>query len=122
MKWFINPLKKFADFKGRESRQAFWLFILFYNLIYIAVSVADAILGTYSPESGMGMFSATYILVMLIPSLAITTRRLHDVGKSGWFQLLWLIPIVGWLVLLYFLVLPGQPEENQYGPVPQDDE
>ena len=122
MKWFINPLRKFADFKGRESRQAFWLFILFSELIYIALAMSDAILATYSPEMGIGLNSAIFALVMLIPSLAITTRRLHDVGKSGWYQLLWLIPIVGWAILLYLLVQPSQPEENQYGPVPQDDE
>ena len=99
-------LTKYADFNGRAARPEFWWFML-------AQFVVGVILNMVSPMLG-GLFS----LAMLVPSLAAGSRRLHDIGKSGWLQLLALIPLVGWAILIYWDVQPGDAAANQYGPPP----
>ena|SRR5438105_8783651 len=93
---------KYADFNGRAVRPEFWWFALFQ---FVVVIVLDMI---YQPLGGLAS------LAMLLPGLAVAARRLHDIGKSGWFLLLLLIPIIGWLVLLYFYCQPSGPA-NAYG-------
>jgi uncharacterized membrane protein YhaH (DUF805 family) len=100
-------LTKYADFNGRAARPEFWWFIA-------AQFLAGLILNMVLPMLGM-LFS----LAVLLPTLAAGSRRLHDIGKSGWLQLLGLIPVIGWLILIYWGAQPGQPESNQYGPPPQ---
>ena len=100
-------LTKYADFNGRAARPEFWWFML-------AQFVVGVILNMVSPMLG-GLFS----LAMLAPSLAAGSRRLHDIGKSGWLQLLALIPLVGWAILIYWDAQPGDPAANQYGPPPE---
>ncbi len=100
--------QKYADFNGRAKRPEYWWFALFCFIVSMALGiVGDTI-------------SLAFSLVTLLPSLAVGTRRLHDINKSGWFQLLWLIPILGWLVLIYFLVQEGSTETNQYGDAPAE--
>ena len=99
-------LTKYADFNGRAARPEFWWFVL-------AQFVVCLILNMVSPKLG-GLFS----LAMLVPSLAAGSRRLHDIGKTGWLQLLGLIPVVGWIILIYWAAQPGEPAANQYGPPP----
>lgn len=98
--------QKYADFNGRAKRPEYWWFALFLFL-------ASMVLGVVSD-----MLSIVFSLATLLPSLAAGTRRLHDINKSGWFQLLWLIPILGWIVLIYFLVQEGETQANQYGEPP----
>ena len=100
-------LTKYADFKGRAARPEFWWFIA-------AQFVVGLILNMVLPMLGM-LFS----LAVLLPTLAAGSRRLHDIGKSGWLQLLGLIPVIGWLILIYWGAQPGQPESNQYGSPPR---
>jgi uncharacterized membrane protein YhaH (DUF805 family) len=100
-------LTKYADFNGRAARPEFWWFML-------AQFVVGMILNLVSPMLG-GLFS----LAMLVPSLAAGSRRLHDIGKTGWLQLLALIPLVGWVILIYWAAQPGDAAANQYGPPPQ---
>jgi uncharacterized membrane protein YhaH (DUF805 family) len=95
-------LNKYADFKGRAARPEFWWFAL-------ATFVVSAVLNRVVP-----MLGALFSLAVLLPSLAVGARRLHDIGKSGWFLLLLLIPVIGWLVLLYFYVQPSGPS-NEFG-------
>jgi uncharacterized membrane protein YhaH (DUF805 family) len=99
----ITCFNKYVEFKGRAARPEFWWFALFQ---FVVVVVLDAI---YRPIGGLAS------LAMLLPGLAVAARRLHDIGKSGWFLLLLLIPVIGWLVLLYFYCQPGQPAANEYG-------
>ncbi len=99
-------LTKYADFNGRAARPEFWWFVL-------AQIVVSLILNTVLPLLG-GLFS----LAAIIPSLAVGSRRLHDIGKSGWLQLLGLIPIVGWIILIYWAAQPGDVSANQYGAPP----
>lgn len=103
----MTCLTKYADFNGRAARPEFWWFML-------AQFLGSIILGMVS-QTLSGVFS----LVMLVPSLAVGSRRLHDLGKTGWLQLLAFIPIVGWLLLIYWDAQPGEPAANQYGPPPE---
>lgn len=76
-------------------------------------------MGSFNPEAGIGLLGGIYTLAVLIPGLAVTIRRLHDTGRSGWWFLIILIPILGPIVLLVFMVLDSQPTDNNYGPNPK---
>lgn len=102
-------LTKYADFNGRAARPEFWWFVLAQIVVGFILNMVLPILG--------GLFS----LAMLLPSLAAGARRLHDIGKSGWLQLLGIIPIIGWILLIYWASQPGQPGANQYGHPPSGD-
>jgi uncharacterized membrane protein YhaH (DUF805 family) len=95
---------KYADFEGRGSRSEYWWFMLFIVLVGMGASIVS--------ESVAGVF----YLATLLPSISAAARRLHDTNRSGWLQLLALIPIVGWLIVLYFLV-QGPREPNRFGPL-----
>lgn len=118
MEWYISALKKYAEFSGRSRRKEYWLFILFNFVISFVLSLVDAAMGTFDAEAGLGVFSGIYSLAVLIPSVAVTVRRLHDIGKSGWWVLVVFIPVIGWLVILIFACLNSAPD-NQYGPNPK---
>ena len=112
MDHYINALQKYADFSGRARRKEYWQFILFYIIFALAFAALDFALGL------PGMLLNIYCLAMIIPTLSCAARRLHDTGRSGWWQLLSLIPLIGGLVLLVFLVLDGE-SENGYGENPK---
>ena len=119
MNWYLKVLKQYADFKGRARRKEYWMFALF-NIIFLIVAITlDNILGTAIEGVGYGLFYFLYILAVLIPSLAVAVRRLHDVGKSGWMILIGLIPVIGAIWLLVLCVTDSQPGENQYGANPK---
>ena len=96
MRWYLEVMSKYAQFEGRAHRTEFWLFMLVSVSISIVLSIADAILGTRNDY--FGLLSGIYGLAVLVPSLAVGARRLHDTGRSGWWQLIGLIPIVGLIV------------------------
>jgi len=125
-RYFIDTLKyRYAQFSGRASRSEFWYFMLFYFLIdivlvFIDLLVVDPMFGITPDQAGQGgLLEIIFALAMLIPSIALAVRRLHDIGKSGWWYLIGFIPLVGALVLLYFFVLDSQPGSNRYGPNPK---
>ncbi len=109
--FFTRVFSQYTDFTGRDSREQYWMFILFYMIIYIGLTVVDSIL------TG-GLLGMLFSLALLIPSIAIATRRLHDIGKSGWWQIIVLIPLIGLIVLIVWLATPGVKEANQYGESP----
>ncbi len=119
MNWYLAVLKKYAVFSGRARRKEYWYFFLFNLLITIAFLAIDMVAGLYNSEIGLGILSGIYTLAVLIPSLAVTVRRLHDTNRSGWWILIGLIPLVGAIVLLVFMVQDSQVEQNQYGPNPK---
>jgi uncharacterized membrane protein YhaH (DUF805 family) len=119
MNWYLEVLKKYAVFSGRARRKEYWMFFLFNLIITVVLALIDSLMGTFSPQAGLGLLSGLYSLAVLIPSIAVTVRRLHDTGRSGWWILIGLIPIIGGIVLLIFMVLDSQPGENQYGPNPK---
>jgi uncharacterized membrane protein YhaH (DUF805 family) len=105
MHWFLDPIQKhYADFDGRIGRQEFWMFVLFCFGINVVLEVI-----------GIELLSFVVSLALLVPSLAMGARRLHDTGKSGWWQLLWLIPVIGWIIIIVFWATDTIPAENQYG-------
>jgi uncharacterized membrane protein YhaH (DUF805 family) len=119
MNWYLGVLQKYAEFAGRARRKEYWNFVLFNFLITIGLGIVDAILGTGSAGKGVGILGAIYGLGVLIPSLAVSVRRLHDIGRSGWWLLIGLVPLVGLIVLLVFAVQDSQEGSNAYGPNPK---
>ena len=125
-RYFLDTLKyRYAKFDGRASRSEFWYFALFSfigSFIFglIDVLIVNPMLGATPGQIGQGgILQFIFALVLMVPSIALAVRRLHDIGKSGWWYLIVFIPIVGVLVLLYFFVLDSQPGSNQYGPNPK---
>jgi uncharacterized membrane protein YhaH (DUF805 family) len=119
MSWYLEVLKKYTVFSGRSRRKEYWFFVLFNILISVVLAIIDGVLGTASKQGGVGVLGGLYSLAVLIPSIAVGVRRLHDSGKSGWWLLISFVPCVGVFVLLYFLVQDSQPGENQFGPSPK---
>lgn len=115
---FITVLKKYSDFRTRSSRREYWLFAAVNFIISLGISLIFSVI--FSMELIATVISGIYSLLVFVPSLAVTVRRLHDVGKSGWTLLLTLIPIVGWLYVLYLLIKVGDIEPNQWGEIPLD--
>ena len=99
-------LTKYADFEGRASRAEYWWFFLFAMLAQAAGSIINSALG--------GLIA----LALLLPAVAVGARRLHDIGRTAWWLLIGLIPLVGPLVLLYWFVQPGNQGANDYGELP----
>ncbi len=122
MDYYFKVLRNYAVFEGRARRKEYWLFILFNVLALILLNIADNLLGTYDEELKTGLLSAIYSLVVIIPSIAVSVRRLHDTDKSGWWLLLYLIPLFGSLVLLIFFVLDSQVGTNRFGVNPKLDD
>lgn len=114
MDWYLTVLKKYAVFNGRARRKEYWYFVLFNFLIALVLGFIDGILGLVAEGSGFGLLGGLYTLAVFIPSLAVAIRRLHDTGRSGWWLLISLIPLVGAIILLVFLVSDSQPGRNQY--------
>ncbi|MDP3678949.1 MAG: DUF805 domain-containing protein [Methylotenera sp.] len=98
--------QKYADFNGRAKKPEYWWFFLFCFLVALLLEVVAS------------SVSWIFTLATLIPSFAVGSRRLHDTNKSGWFQLLWLIPLLGWIAMIYLLVQESDAEANQYGESP----
>ena len=117
--WYLEVLKKYAVFKGRARRKEYWYFTLCNIIISIVLGYVDSKVGTFGAKAGIGILGAVYSLAVFIPSLAVFVRRLHDIGKSGWWFFLGLVPCVGPLILLYFMVKDSADGENQYGPNPK---
>ena len=119
MDWYLIVLKKYLVFEGRARRKEYWFFILFNILIGIGLAIIDNMTGTLNPETGTGLLSGIYSLAVLIPTIAVAIRRLHDTDRSGWWLLLVFVPLIGGLVLLVFFVLDGTPGSNRFGPSPK---
>jgi uncharacterized membrane protein YhaH (DUF805 family) len=102
----------YVKFDGRASRPAYWWWFLFAVLVSIAANIIDAAIGTFGIVSGIAG------LALLLPGLSVAIRRLHDTNRSGWWILIGLIPIIGWIVLLVFYLQPSDTTENRFGPPP----
>ncbi len=120
MNWYVQVLKKYADFSGRARRKEYWMFVLFNVLISVVLTIIDFMLGTYSASIGIGLLGGIYACAVLIPAIAVTVRRLHDTDRSGWWFLIVLIPVIGPIVLLVFMIIDGTPGTNRFGPSPKE--
>ena len=110
--WYLDAWHNFGNFEGRSSRPAFWYFclvnlIVVFMCLFVDVAVFDG-----------PILTGLYALATVIPGWSLTVRRLHDAGRSGWWLLVEVVPVVGQLVLLLFLVSASQPGDNRYGPTP----
>ena len=120
MNWYLHVLKNYATFSGRARRKEYWMFFLISALISIVLTLLDILLGTYSVEYEAGLFSGLYSLLILLPSIAVVVRRLHDTDRSGWWILISLIPLIGVIVLFAFICLDSQPGTNRFGANPKE--
>ncbi len=120
MNWYLTVLKKYAVFSDRARRKEYWMFILF-NLIFGFVAMLlDNLFGITYEGIGYGFIYSLYSLAVLIPSLAVAVRRLHDIGKSGWWLFISLVPIIGGIWLIVLLATDSEPGANEYGPNPKE--
>jgi uncharacterized membrane protein YhaH (DUF805 family) len=120
MNWYLQVLKKYADFDGRARRKEYWMFALFNMIFLLVAALIDNVAGTTMGILPYGLFYIIYALAVIIPGLAVGVRRLHDVGKSGWMMLVALIPIVGGIWLLVLFVTDGTTGQNAYGTNPKE--
>jgi len=111
----------YANFNGRARRKEYWMFTLFFMLFVFAFAFVIGVFGSVSEEAGIFalIIFVVFYLAHLVPSLAVTVRRFHDTGKSGWFLLLQLIPYLGGFIILIFTVMDGDRGDNEYGPDPK---
>ena len=110
--YWKRELEKWNDFDGRARRAEYWWF----TAVNVGISFLIAIIGGVI---GLNFLDDLYSLVVFVPSLAVGCRRLHDIGRSGWWQLLIFVPVIGWIVLIVFAVTDSKPEANQYGTSPK---
>ncbi|NLI72319.1 MAG: DUF805 domain-containing protein [Bacteroidales bacterium] len=123
MSWLTLALKKYAQFHGRSRRREFWMFALFCIIVYTVAMILDNALGiTYEllgQDVSYGPIYSIVGLALLVPSLAVGVRRLHDIDKSGWYILVNLIPIIGNIWFIVMMITEGTKGDNQYGPDPK---
>lgn len=117
---FVGALKdalaRYADFSTRSNRPQYWYFVLWSIIIGLVTVTLDIMMG-FSP-TGLLPINTLASLALLIPSLALVVRRLHDIGRSGWWFLLFLVPVIGWIVLIVFYCTASEPRANQWGNPP----
>ena len=118
MQWYIKCLKNYVTFSGRAQRAEYWYFVLFNLLVGVALSLVDMLLGTYDSGTGNGLLAGIYTLAVFLPGLAVTIRRLHDIDRRGWWVLIIFVPLIGILVLLFFMIKDSGPD-NRFGPNPK---
>ena len=120
MNWVMKALKQYADFNGRSQRTEYWLFVLFCLVVSIVLAIVDRGIGTYSAAAGVGLLGGIFSLAVLLPGIGVSVRRLHDTSRSGWWLLIALIPLIGEIVLLVFMVQDSSTGTNAYGPSPKE--
>ena len=123
-KYYLDILtNKYIDFNGRTRRKEYWMWTLYVTLIFILAMILDNMLGLnfelLGEDLGYGWLYLITGIINFIPGLSIVVRRLHDVGKSGWFYLIILIPIIGFIGILILLCSDGDKEENKWGTNPK---
>ncbi|OZS43707.1 DUF805 domain-containing protein [Photobacterium sanguinicancri] len=119
MSWYLHVLKNYAVFKGRARRKEYWYFFLVNLVIALCLAVVDNLLHTPGSADGAGILGSIYSFAVMIPTIAVGVRRLHDTGRVGWWMFIVIIPVIGALVLLYFFVKDSEAQSNEYGPNPK---
>ncbi len=124
MNWYLKVVRdNYANFSGRAQRVEYWMFVLINVVISVVLSIVEQTAGLTSEPNALGQtqgyLTPIYSLIVLIPSMAVTIRRLHDVGKSGWWILI-ALTCIGVIPLLIWYISEGTPGDNQYGPNPRE--
>jgi uncharacterized membrane protein YhaH (DUF805 family) len=122
MNWYLKVLKQYFDFSGRARRKEYWMFTLFSVIVAFVLGIVDGATGATLGIEGLGLFGGLYVLAVLIPSIAVSVRRLHDIDRSGWWLLILLVPVIGAIVLLVWACSNGTQGNNRFGPDPKADE
>jgi uncharacterized membrane protein YhaH (DUF805 family) len=115
MQWYLAALKNYAVFSGRARRTEYWMFAL----VNLVITLVFYVLALATRSGFFIVLVLLYGLAVLLPGLAVTVRRLHDIGMSGWWILIGLVPFVGGIVLLVFSLIPGNQGPNRYGDDPK---
>lgn len=110
MQWYLEAFNRYFDFAGRSSRRAYWMFILVNILVTIGLNIIGYFIGGIATSIG-----GIYSIAALIPGGSVAVRRLHDTGRSGWWMLINLIPLIGMIVIIVFLAQEGSSEDNEFG-------
>lgn len=119
MDWYLLAFKRYAEFSGRSTRKEFWYFQLFNFLVAMALAFMLMIWNQNEIVILVNtLILLAYTLAVFIPSIAVTVRRLHDTGRSGWWYFISWIPLIGGIILLVFLIERGDAGANEYGPAP----
>jgi uncharacterized membrane protein YhaH (DUF805 family) len=111
MKWYLQAMRRYLTVSGRASRMEYWLFFGVYILLILAVGLLHQMIGR-------NLLGGLILLAHIVPSITVTVRRLHDIGRSGWWILVMLVPLIGPLIALYWTVQPSEPQTNAYGLAP----
>lgn len=111
--YYLEAFRKYAVFDGRARRKEFWFFALFNLIVSLIIKSVE------EPMGMTGMLSGVYVLATFIPVIALSVRRLHDTGRSGWWILINAIPVAGWIAYIIFAFTDSSAGENQYGPNPK---
>ncbi|MDC3348538.1 DUF805 domain-containing protein [Flavobacteriaceae bacterium] len=129
MEWYLKVMRdNYANFKGRARRKEYWMYTLIFTVLLIALMTIMFSVLSFSDETGIETGPGVYLTVILvivflfahfIPTIALTVRRLHDTGKSGWWYLIVLVPYLGNFVIFIFTLIDGDREDNKYGSNPK---
>ncbi len=119
MSWYIAVMKKYAEFRGRARRREYWMFVLFNTIFLVAAMILDRLIFGI-PIENIGPLYGIYALVVIIPGLAVSVRRLHDTGRSGWYFFINFIPLIGAIWFLVIMCQDSAPGENRYGSNPKE--
>ncbi|HTJ92008.1 MAG TPA: DUF805 domain-containing protein [Pararobbsia sp.] len=115
MDWYLKVLKSYAVFEGRARRKEYWMFILINLVATVLLTLIDLAI------VHVRLLSGIYSLAVLIPSIAVGVRRLHDTDRTGWWMLVILIPAIGWIILIVLLAMEGTRGTNRFGPNPVEE-
>lgn len=113
MQWYLKVIKNYVGFHGRAARKEYWMFVLINFIIAFVIGFFEGLFDL--PQ----FLSTLYTLFVLLPSLAVGVRRLHDTGKSGWWLLISLVPFIGWIILIVFFCEDSKVAGDKYGPNPK---
>jgi len=129
MEWYLKVMRdNYANFKGRARRKEYWMYTLIFTVLLIALMTIMFSVLSFSDETGIETGPSVYLTVILvivflfahfIPSIALTVRRLHDTGKSGWWYLIVFVPYLGNFVIFIFTLIDGDKGDNKYGSNPK---
>lgn len=116
----VTVFNNYANFRGRASRSEFWYFYLFTCLVSWALLGLSYIVGSVEhPNIFFSLLSYAFSLLILIPSLAVAVRRMHDIGRGGGWIFIALVPVIGWIWYIVLAATPSEPGENRFGPRPE---
>jgi len=120
MNWYLKVLNNYRDFGGRSRRKEYWMFVLFNIMFSTGAIILDNLFDITWSDKAYGPLYSFYGLIIVLPNLAVLVRRLHDIGKSGWYLFAVLIPVIGFFWLLILLLTDSTPGENEYGVNPKE--